>query len=249
MKDYKARAAALSLVLVAASAGAGMAANRTEEGAARTINGARVTTWSVMDDNDRVQQVGVTIPLSVIAHPPASPGHGPAGAVAVLPFPARVQQTTYMNHLEMHWNPQGHPPAIFQVPHFDFHFYDEPESDVMSISAMDATPPAAEYLPKGYIYPGKDTFEMQMGVHTLDPAALTQPFTAVMIGGCDKGRMNFIEPMVTQAYLLDRKDFTLDTPVPAKFAHTTMYPMKFQGKYDRKSDTYRLTFSDFRPVQ
>jgi hypothetical protein len=235
--------------MLAVGVGSPAMAARAVTNASKTVNGADITSWSVTGDKGAIQEVGVTVPMSVIKNPPPSPGMGPDGAVAVLPFSAEVQKDTYFNHFEMHWNPKGHPPAVFETPHFDLHFYAVPESAVMSIASMDAEPPAPEYLPAGYVYPGKDTFEMQMGVHTLNPAGLKPPFNAVMIAGSDKGRMHFVEPMVTRAMLLAKKDVKLDMPRPARFGRSMLYPTKFEGKYDRKADAYRFVFSHFVPVQ
>lgn len=239
-------AAGLALALLAGAAGA---KDRTVAGGTHTFQNATVNSWAVLDGAGRPREVGVTIPMAVVRTPPPSPGPGPAGAVAVLPFPAEVQKDTFLNHFEMHWNPHGHIPPVFMKPHFDFHFYGIPEAEVRAIQTMDPNPPAAEYLPKGYTYPGKDTFEKEMGVHTVDMAVMDESFTACMIAGTSGGRMTFVEPMVTQDYLLGKKDIRLSMPLPAKFGRSTLYPMKFTGKYDKKSDAYRLVFSDFKPVR
>jgi len=48
-----------------------------------------------------------------------------------------THQFTFMG---FHFNPQGHPPpGIYDVPHFDFHFYMMEESDVEEIETGPAT--------------------------------------------------------------------------------------------------------------
>jgi len=83
-----------------------------------------------------------------------------------------------------HFNPQGHPPpGIYDVPHFDFHFYMMEESDVEEIETGPATYsiPDAQ-IPEGYVrLPVLDTdgdgepdtplVEEEMGEHLVDPTS------------------------------------------------------------------------------
>lgn len=245
MKVRTVLVAAAGLSLLATPVGA---KGRTEQGGSQAFGNVSVTASAVLNGDGTPREVEVDIPMAVIQTPPPVPGPGPAEAVAVIPFPPDIQKTTYLNHFEMHWNPHGHIPPIFMKPHFDFHFYGIPVDEVRAIKEMDPTPPAPEYMPKGYIYFGKDTFIPEMGVHTGSMAVMDMPFTADMIAGIANGRMNFFEPMVTQDFLLQKKTFRLDMPLPQKFGRDTLYPMKFEGKYDRKSDAFRLILTDFKPV-
>ena len=79
-------------------------------------------------------------------------GEGPAGAVAVLAYPAEVREQTLFDHLELHWNPVGHEPeGIYSLPHFDLHFFDVPPSEVLAVDCVDLIQPAAERIPAPYI--------------------------------------------------------------------------------------------------
>ena len=80
-------AARLSAIVVAGAAASGGGRGRVVQGESRTIGGARVSTWAVLDDASNSQEVGVTVPLALIERPPAEPGDGPAGALATLRFP------------------------------------------------------------------------------------------------------------------------------------------------------------------
>jgi hypothetical protein len=75
----------------------------------------------------------------------------PPKPVAVIPLPDEVAQATGFNHLMINWEPHGHPPALFAVSHFDFHFYTVDPAVVTAIDCRDAGKPAQ--LPAGYSLP------------------------------------------------------------------------------------------------
>src|SRR5207249_8376925 len=108
---------------------------------------------------------GVTVPLAVIQNPPSPPGGGSMAAVATLPFPDIVQTTTFFDHFELDWSPNGHQPArLTGVPLFDFHFYGISPQAVMQITPPDPTPPTTDRIPEHYAYPGPDAVVPQRGV-------------------------------------------------------------------------------------
>ncbi|MCA1597378.1 MAG: cytochrome C, partial [Chloroflexi bacterium] len=216
-----------------------------ELGQSQQVSGATVSTWGVLDSNNNVLQAGVTIPMAVINTPPSQAGTGPSGAIATLNFPAQVQSTTYLNNFDLDWNPQGHPPPVFQVPHFDFHFYNIPTSSVFQIQPPDTAVPAANRIPAGYVYPGVDQTVPQMGTHATNPADLTGTFTKVMIAGYYGGNMIFLEPMVTQALLQQRQSFSLNVPRPAVLGVNTLYPTTFSANYDPQADAYNFVWGNF----
>ena len=223
-----------------------------------TLGTTGVTTWAKVLPNNRVTEVGLTLRLSFVANPP-SPGPGPDGQY-VLSFPAVVQATTYFNHLELGWNPHGHEPrGVFDVPHFDFHFESVPVADVFAIGFGDGPPqaphdpvaPASERIPAGYMYPSQFALVPFMGVHAVRPDDIvpSDQFTTIMIAGFFNGNMIFMEPMITQRFLLLRQSFTLDVPMPAVLGRTTHYPSRFRGIYDKKTDAFNFVFDKFVTVQ
>lgn len=220
-------------------------------GARQNVAGQTVTSWARENADRTLAAVGVTVPLGLIQNPPAKPGKGPLGAVAVLRFPAAVRQSTYFDHLEMHWNPNGHEPACcFGVPHFDMHFYGVPTQEVWTIKTTDPAPPSAERIPAGYIYPGAKESVPQMGVHAVlpDQVAPGHVMTADMLAGFWNGKMHFIEPMITRKWLLRKKSFTLAVPRPKELGRRTLYPTKFVARYDGKAQAYQLIFSGFQEM-
>lgn len=239
---------------------------RIVTGQSQTVSGATVSTWARLDATDTVIEAGVTLPLSIIQNPPAPvinratrhAGHehradeieavGPAGAFVVTDFPDIVKQTTYLNHFELHWNPIGHPPARYGAAHFDFHFYNDTVAEVLAITPPDPVAPAANRIPTGYIYTGPQETVPQMGVHAVNASELdpnAPPFLASMILGYYNGNMNFVEPMITQAALLNKQSITLAVPRPAVLGMATRYPTKFTATYSQELNAYQCTFTDF----
>lgn len=221
---------------------------RRVEGASQAVSGATVKAWATLDANNTVQEVGVTLPMRVVMNPPTD-GSGPSGAAAVVAFPAEVQSSTYFDHFEMHWNPQGHPPAQrYGVPHFDFHFYSVTPQAVAAITPPDPTPPTADRVPAGYAYSGANQTVPQMGVHAVagsEFAPNAPPFSASMVLGYYGGQMHFVEPMVTQDLMIRKQNFALTVPVPTTLGRSTRYPTRFTGIYDAGTDSYNLVFSNF----
>lgn len=251
---------------------------KTISGATKRVGSSEIKTWAKMNADNKFSEVGVTVPYAVLKNPPPArpmdhaamqtmaaasgqgdaaaaegtvPVHPPMAVVCRIPFPAEVRRATYLDHFEMDWNPEGHEPRVFQEPHFDLHFYGVPMKEVDAISTFDPRPPSADRMPPGYIYPGAATFVPKMGVHAIEPAVLEKPFSAVMIAGFDKGRMNFLEPMVTQTFLEEKEPFSMKTPRPKEFGfgRSMLYPTQFRGEYAPSENAYHFVLSEFVPVK
>jgi hypothetical protein len=188
-------------------------------------------------------------------------GTGPAGAIAVLNFPAIVQAATYFNHAEIHANPAGHAnglgadPHRYEVPHFDFHFYSIPVADVWAIpGGLFFAEAPAERLPDGYGQPERRSVP-QMGRHDQSFAerATTEEdhWLYSMLTGFlpDASYMHFLEPMITREALLLRQNITLPVPIPAVLGRATNYPTECEVHYDQDTDAYHIVFKGFGPIQ
>jgi hypothetical protein len=219
------------------------------------VGQSTVNTWAVLTRTGKIAEVGITIPIEIFESPPAS-GDGPLGAIASLKFPDVVQQASFFNHVEVHWNPQGHPsdpsqPNRYRVPHFDLHFYAIPEAVVWGIPALPMPLPAVppEKLPSGWL-PAGDS-EPEMGRHSV-PASIAQgPFVADMLAGFlpSGGQMHFVEPMITREHLLKLQSFEMPVPRPAVFGRAMAYPEKFAVEYDAKLRSYHFVFRQFVTVE
>jgi hypothetical protein len=160
----------------------------------------------------------------------------------------------------VNWNPEGHlPPAppVWSAAHFDFHFFMvEPEliegirtgpcAEFIHCDdfARASKPLAAEHLPEGYIDVGASV--AAMGNHLVDSRdpELADPslgFSRTFIYGAYDGRLIFLEPMVSQAFLQSRPDRCTPVRAPKVYATPGYYPTTYCVRYDPATSTYRVT--------
>lgn len=169
------------------------------------------------------------------------------------------------------WNPMGHePPGIYDLPHFDFHFYLTPEAEVDAIIpgtekfVLEANRlPGDAFVPENYVAlvpPGgqpSDAAVPAMGVHLLDvrspelqgmlgnPEA-NRPFSKTFIYGSWDGEITFLEPMVTREYMLATRDEIVPIPQPADYAAKGWYPSEYRIHFDAAASEYRVALTGFR---
>lgn len=248
--------AVLALVSQGCSGGVSTAEMAGECG---TAWGSEVCTWTVTE-NGAVTAVGATIPVASLEAAPAdAPFLWPPPAEVALGFPASARGIT---HMTLNWEAMGHPPPTFLVPHFDFHFYLVSPVERLAIDCGDLT--KATDLPAGYVLPdeglppelaqitGVDTLVgscvPEMGMHAMSEAdaANTEPFGGSMIIGYYGDAPIFIEPMISQAHLLERHSFDLDVPPIPGYAG--VQPTSFHAEYVADQDAYRFSFTGFGPT-
>lgn len=159
----------------------------------------------------------------------------------------------------LNWNPHGHPPMIWAVPHFDFHLYMAREEEIQAIrpgpcgvliNCEDferATKPVpAPYLPANYH--SVDDAVATMGDHLVDSAApeLADPpqaqFTHSFIYGAYDGHIIFYEPMIAHDFLLSQPDECKAVSLPAAWETSGYYPTEYCIRYraDRQETTVSL---------
>jgi hypothetical protein len=215
-------------------------------GPAQNIGNGTVRTYVIVDEKDPTipVEVGVAMSESAMDNLPAPATADMAGMdhasmaatmqmnMYLLDLPA--QNPTPYKFVQFDWNPSGHEPAgVYDLPHFDFHFYTVPVSVRNSIVPTDpnfvtkaAAFPAENLRAPFYIdaatpaqiTPAAATVP-QMGLHWLDvrspelqgmaghPEAF-KPFTKTFIYGSWDGQFIFDEPMITRAYMLAKRDAT-----------------------------------------
>jgi hypothetical protein len=230
-------------------------------GESASVGAGTASTWARLNGGGKVIWVGLTIPLSMVENMPP-PGTGPARAIAVLNYPAVVQETTYFNHAEIHSNDHGHPanPRYadihrYEAAHFDFHFYAIPASLVATIPFVPPSPSLAqvstERLPIGYAQPEFSVPQMGRHAAPLSEFTATDLWLATALAGFlpDASYMHFIEPMVTRDFLLRRETFTLPVPTPAVLGRATQYPSECVVHYDKGSDSYHIVYKGFAPIE
>lgn len=212
-------------------------------------------TWALLE-GDAVVEVGATVSLASVEGAPAeAPFEWPPATAAAIALPE--SERTGLTHMTVNWEAMGHPPQTFLVPHFDFHFYMISSDERVAIDCTRLEKPTE--VPEGYVVPdeqlppelaaitGVDTLVgvcvPEMGMHALnaEEAASTEPFDGTMIVGYYEQRPIFVEPMISQSFLLERRPFELDMPVVPGHAG----PTAFRAEYDEALDAYRFIFSGF----
>ena len=211
-------------------------------GAPVAVGAGHARSYVVIDDapGGGPAEFGVALDEGALQGLPApkamAPGGDPHAHVDthehLLPLPA--ENPTGYKLVSLDWNPGGHePPGVYDVPHFDFHFYTvaKAERDAIDPAALGGPAyaakstafPAPAQVPGGFVAlsaPGTAPVAVpRMGVHWSDLNApeiqamlghpeKAKPFTTTFIHGSWDGRFIFHEPMVTRAFLLGRKDAT-----------------------------------------
>jgi hypothetical protein len=194
----------------------------------------------------------------------------------LLDLPAR--NPTPYKFVQFGWNPKGHePPGVWDVPHFDFHFY------TVGVDVRNSiVPNNPQFAEKAERYPAKELVAPfyidaataanttraamtvpQMGMHWVDvrtpeiqaiagkPEAY-KPFTKTYIYGSWNGEFIFAEPMITRAYLLQKRAASDSAgrdeliPVPAAdFVKPGFYPQAYRITFDHKAREYRIALTQF----
>ena len=210
----------------------------TTTGAARSLGSGSANTFVTSDPSGAPTEIGIQVSKSALTNLPA------ADTEVDLPLPAAAGATAFQD-VAIDWNPQGHPPpGIYDVPHFDVHFYMVDSATRATISPADPnalqTPPA-DQVPTGYAQLAPQVVPA-MGVHWFDPASPEfhgQPFTSTFIYGFYDGKMTFIEPMVTTAFLQTKPSLAKPIALPQTYPYPgKYYPTGYRVSYDASADSY-----------
>lgn len=161
----------------------------------------------------------------------------------------------------VNWNRFGHVPSgIYDVPHFDVHFYMAPIQDVFAIRdgtcgpeyvdcedfATAKTPLADGLMPPDF--KDVDAVVPAMGNHLIDLSGAEfngEPFTRTWIYGAFDGRVTFYEEMVALAYLRTRPDSCLPIESPPAVEVAGYYPTERCVRYDAGADAYIVSMEGF----
>ena len=275
-------AAATAIPMVPASAGEGSdpAAAVRQPGWRFELGRGTVSSYAELDAAAKPTAIGIVFsPAALEGLPSGSDGHhcfdrNNDGAIDrgsecnetfefVIPLPDVAARRSDMpfKWVLFNWNPIGHgPPGIFDVPHFDVHFYLEPR--IADIFAIVSGPCGPEFvrcdqeargkqpLPSNYMHPD---FKMgavvpAMGGHysdRTDPVFNKQPFTRTWIFGAYDGKVIFYENMVTRAFLLSKPDTCDPIKSPKAVALGGFYPTVSCVRHDRSTGEYTVSLEKF----
>jgi hypothetical protein len=266
-------AASASLSAASASQAADPGVHR-QYGTPQKIGNGMVRTYVVLDQKQggAPLEVGVALSEAAMDGLPAPVPGTMNMHMFLLDMPA--QNPTPYKFVQFDWNPMGHEPAgVYDLPHFDFHFYTVSKDVRASILPNDpqyaqkaANFPAPAYRPPFYIdaatpaqIPPAAATVPQMGLHWLDvrspelqgmagnPAGF-KPFTKTFIYGSWDGQYIFDEPMITRAYLVEKRaateaavrDEIIPVPTAQRYSPAGYYPSAYRIAWDAQAKEYRV---------
>ena len=161
----------------------------------------------------------------------------------------------------LNWNPMGHiPPGIYDVPHFDVHFYMEPIANVFSVQDGPCGPEfvrcdhfevGKQPVPSNYVHPdfhNVDAVVPAMGNHLVDltgPEFNKQPFTRSFIFGIYGGKVTFYEEMVSRATLLNKPRSCVPIKSPKAVAASGFYPTVSCLRHDAATGETTVSLETF----
>jgi hypothetical protein len=181
-----------------------------------------------------------------------------------LPQGEAAQAVAPFKWVSLNWNPHGHiPPAPppWAAPHFDFHFYIQERDSVKRIRTgtcgelidcedfKRATRPIpGKYLHRDHVSVGAAVPDM--GNHLIDSkspelAKNGPPFTHTFIFGAYDGRITFLEPMITRAYLVSNPSMCARIKQPQAWELAGSYPTKYCIRYLERVGRYTVSLENF----
>jgi hypothetical protein len=193
-----------------------------------------------LDAQKHPTMIGLTIPSALFGALPK------ARSEAVYPLPgAGLVQTA-----NLQWHPVGHEPEhVYDMPHFDVHFYTITEAVrggiVPGAAAGKIRPTKAMMPPKSILAPD---YVPGMGMHVISamqPEFNKGKFTISPIIGYWNGQVAFFEVMFSKKWIDQKTDTAGAFLQPTKVTQHGWYPTKYSVKYDAAKDDYTVALTDF----
>ena len=224
---------------------------RTFTGVTKSLGKGTARSWVTLDREGKPTAIGLTFSESALKTAPMEIPQGQEGIELTLPLPSEASATAF-NHIGFGWNPHGHPPKnIYDVAHFDVHFYTISPEERQKITAQGDDlarcykTPSPDYIPAGYILP-PETAVPGMGAHWINPNAGElngQPFTKTFLFGNYNGQIIFYEPMITRSFFETKTNITEFIKLPQKYEKPGYYPTKYSVRYDADTKEYTVALA------
>lgn len=210
-------------------------------GPATPVGNGIARTWVKKDLSGNLLEAGVTLSAKALDNLPHHP------EAFVLPF-HKSKGKDFFDHVLLDWNPEGHePPGIYDLPHFDVHFYITTVEERMAIEYRpDDSDPDPLYVPENYFrLPG---VVPQMGSHWADATSPELPpvmetFTHTFIIGSFDGWFTFWEPMVTRDFLLTNPDVEKEVKQPQAWQRNGWYPTYYKIAWSDRPGEYTIALT------
>lgn len=182
----------------------------------------------------------------------------------VLPLPTGISRRSDIpfKWVLLNYNPEGHiPPGVWDIPHFDVHFYMEPIEDVFALMPGPCGPEhircdqfeiAIKPVPSNYIhddFKNVDAAAPAMGNHLVDPTAPEfngDPFTRSWIFGAYDGKITFWEEMLSVDYLKSKPEKCVPIKLPEAVAKSGYYPTTVCTRHDAENAGITVSVEEFK---
>jgi hypothetical protein len=272
----------LALVIIGCEVSnpAGVSTERRLGANSRVGNGA-VSSYVEFDKNGAPKAIGIVFQASALEGLPTahSDGHhcfdrNKDGKVDpgtecfashewVIPLPSDAVRRSEIpfKWVGLNWNPFGHiPPGVYDISHFDVHFYIEPIENIFAVEPGPCGPEfvrcdqfelATKPLPPNYMHPdfkNVGAVAPAMGNHLIDQTSAEfngKKFTRTWIYGVYDGRVTFFEEMVTRDYLLSQPNACFPLKSPAAVAVSGYYPTQSCIRYFPQANEYTVSMEGF----
>lgn len=251
------------------------------DGQSRMIGDSRVYSYAEFDAEGNPAAVGVAYAAGALDGLPPTPSdhhhcvdRDRDGSIdrdsecaptheAVIPLPDAVATRDDMpfKWVLFNWNPLGHiPPGIYDVPHFDLHFYIESITNTFAIKDGMCGPDfvdcgqfeiAKRPLPANYMppdYQDLDAVAPAMGNHLVDltgPEFNGETWTRSFIFGIYDAEITFYEEMVSLEYLRGQPDACSPIKSPPAVAVAGYYPTQSCIRYDAERNEHSVSMEGF----
>lgn len=234
-------------LLSSLSARAGQEKPSLVKGPDTVFFGETITSEYELGEDFKLAKIQLTLPAGIIHKAMLQPW-----ANHIIDLPDTFKNSSLVQNIMIDWNPAGHePPGVYDVPHFDFHFYFISKERVSAIDCSDRTPIPANLIPEGYVLPPLDAPTAcvpKMGVHAvpLQDLGPDQTFVETPIYGYYEGQLIFFEPMITHKHLASGHAVEQEIKLPAAFlskVQDKFVPTHFRTRFDVQTQTYLLTLS------
>ena len=214
------------------------------------MGNGHLRSWINITRDDNIPlAIGIEFTAASLNNLPTDPLNFAANTF-VLKLHQKAKDVTPYQHIMVNWEPNGHePPGIYNVPHFDMHFYKISVADRLAITGVPGVLPPAGYLPASYVIQAATV--PQMGTHWLDPSSpelppTLAPFTYTFIYGSSNGKTIFNEPMITRAFMLGGLSVSTAFPQPLLFSpNNTNYPTVYKIWKSAENGRYYVALTDF----
>lgn len=192
-------------------------------------NNSTIRSYFINDQANAPVELGFELDDAVLQNLPNP--NAPEEQQILVSLPNQAQQLTLFNHLTFQFNPHGHDPQFaYGVPHCDFHFYQIPVAQRLTIDINNPAimnPPDPSYIPDGYNGPVGPI--SQMGSHFIDvqaPEFNGGTFTKTFIYGSYDGNVIFEELMATLVQL-NAPTAEINIRQPRSYQNSGYYPVTY----------------------